>query len=486
MNYGMYMARKRSQARQQRMEQKSKPSTEKKVVEVKLHLDPLSGHDGSVLEHPIVWGQNDDISDTMLEYLDRPDRTVFLDLGTGLGKTALSVETWGKKQLRDSRQIPALIVAPRSVIDKKGWMKTIQQYNNNHPDNQLHVVAIETPSRIRMIKNYAPARRQLIKALGKDGIVIIDEVHNFKTPTSQQSKAMHIFRHLPQIGVSATLFTNDRIMDSIGYLTLSGKYNSKNKFLEENEIIKYSDKMTGALDLYESDGRISKWKFKDYEEFLNEMRDIVYSPDVSNLDIDMPHVNASLKQLAFDEDLASKIRSISYAHRQGAFESKTDMFLSVIETLYTSESRMDYMMSILKNPKTVRPIVFYWHEEVRKALEERLQKEGMQYQIVSGSHRASDADFELDIPLLVQYQAGSEGIEMPNSNTTIFYQNQNSYRHLMQSRGRNVRRGRTHEVFHYSIVDHTSFDRELFESVENMGELNVEFVMDMAETMIKE
>lgn len=475
--YGRMMARKRfaDKAKNKRGTTTSPKDRKNATKPFQFRLYPMKNHDGSIMPRPIRWGANGDISDELVKRIRR--HFTILKAGTGLGKTALGLETVGKRQLELGRQIPLIVIAPAPVIQKKGWHRTIATWNKDNPDNPIDPLMIESPARLRMMMGDDSARREVYKLLGKDGMILVDEVHNFKSPTSAQTKALGKLRQYTMLGLSATPMTNDPIMDTISYLILARYYNSKNNFIQTHEMENLIDKMTGQLLIYDKGGRLvtSTWQ-KGYDTMLSQASKVIYAPNIDMSTITLPNVHTTCIQLPHDEELAMKFRSMAKAWREGAFESATDLRLAQIETIQRDPNRLDMLMEILKLERTVRPIVFYWNVPALEAIVERLEAEGMDYQIVSGKHRAEDADFDLDIPLLVQYQAGSEGIEMPTSNTTIFYQNGNSYSRLQQARGRNVRRGSDHQVYHYHLVADNIFDQSVFDAVNNMEELNDEYL----------
>lgn len=473
-NYGRHMAYKRSVSKKAKAPRVTQPGSQK-TSEFKFKLDPMSKHDGSLTPRPIQWGANGDVSDELVRRVQ--EHFTILKAGTGLGKTALGLETVGKLQLERGKTIPVMIIAPAAVIAKKGWQKTVARWNEDNPNNQLKVVMIESPGRVRMMMNDPKARRQVARLLGPRGFVLVDEVHNFKTPTSAQTKALVKLRSHFMLGLSATPLTNDRISDSISYLVLAGFYGSKTGFIREHKLDRFVDMRTGKMNVYRADGQVltEAWG-PSYQTMTSQLAETIYSPDFDMSEIVLPSVTSRVIQLDSSDDLDSEFRSLSAAWGEGAFESATDLRQAQIETIQRDPKRLDKLMELVSDPQTAQPLIFYWNNCALEAIRERLDAEGLEYQIVSGKHKAGKADFSQPTPLLIQYQAGSEGIEMPGSNTSIFYQNGNSYSRLEQARGRNVRRGSEGRVRHFYLVADNIFDQTVFTQVSEMKELNEDFL----------
>ena len=74
---------------------------------------------------------------------------------------------------------------------------------------------------------------------------------------------------------------------------------------------------------------------------------------------------------------------------------------------------------------------------------------------------------------------------MKLSNTSVFYENQTSYRTLEQSRGRNRRRGMKHTIHQHHLISPVIYDTELFSRVIKREELSKKVLDEMAETSLE-
>lgn len=477
-SYGYQKALSRKKQREENKAARTPVSAvNKKKPEPEINFYPMEKYHGPSFDH-IVWGANTDISDVMVRRATDEKLTI-LKLPTGLGKTALAVETMGKLQERAGEQIPFVVIVPKQVLVKHGWHKTIAAWNKAHPTNIINPVTIEAPDRFANILDNAKSLRKLLAKMNDNSVVVIDEVHNYKSPTGKRAKKLSRLSKFHKLGLSATPLTNDAITDSISYLVMSGRYNSKNDFLIKSGLDQFVGKY-GAYMVYNKDGAVNSFLWPYYEVMIEEMSDIVYSPSVNMDEIDMPNVKAELVQLPHDENLSANMKSLLKAYKRRAFDSPVDYMMAMIETIANAETRLDKLIDIISQPGVKQPLIFYWHNSTLNALETQLQKEGMTYQIISGAHPADQVDLSIDAPILIQYQSGSEGIEMPLSNTSVFYQNQNSYSRLKQAKGRNVRRGNSHTVTQYTLLADHQFDNTIFERLVQRQETSMAMLAEIA------
>lgn len=429
----------------------------------------------------ITWESIDSIADHTAQMCD-DSNFVILRMPTGTGKTSSALLTLSKLAAKQSEAMQFIIVAPRAVVDGGGWQKTLNAWNNSHPDAQLKPLMIETHDRFANILKHGETLKQTVNLLGKHGVVILDEVHAYKSPTSKRSKTLQRLRSFRKLGLTATPFTNDAIHDGISYLVTAGMYTSKSNFYNVSGLRDLLDPF-GRPRVYRKTDRGSEvntrvWPY--YTKMQAELSNIIYSPDIDMTSIDMPELLQTTLQVEYDTELVDKLNSIHDAYRKGAFESALDLVLSLSATIGSSQARLNLLTDVIQEDWVKQPLVFYWNNSVKDALLKHLGSLGMKPQILSGDSPASELDFDDPRPILVQYQAGSEGVEFKNSNVSVFYQNQSSASKLTQARGRNVRRGSTHRVHQYQLVSPVMFDIELFERLEERMDLSSKMLEEIA------
>lgn len=405
-----------------------------------------------------------------------------LRLGTGLGKTALAVNTIGVLQQIEGKKIPFTIVASRHITDTKSWNATIEAYNRAHPDNTVEPVLCETFGRLTNIINNPTSLKKFITAMGRDGVLVIDEVHNYKNPTSKRSKALQKVTHLRRLGLSATTLTNDIVLDGCSYLIMAGYFKNKTDFFRRTGLVNMVDQYGKPMVYNPSTGKISEELWPYYPRFIEQLSTVFHSPTIS---VAMPDHGDVVHQLPFSQELSNDVASLTSAYKKRMFNSKLEYILSVAHRVANDRPRLTMLTDIISGDDVQQPLVFYWHVATRDAIVQQLRDHGYGYQEVSGSTSIDEVDFDdVSRPILIQYQAGSEGIEFPRSTTSVFYENQHSYVSLVQARGRNIRRGMAHGVTHHYVVSDQDYDSEVFNRVRAHEELSDEVIEQIADHMI--
>ena len=448
-----------------------------------INTDPLNAKRAQVITaYKYDW--NDKTTDSNSKYL-RDEfisgrRAKILVLPPGVGKTAIAVKTIAELQKSRGRKVPFVVLASRTIVDGRGWHNTILTWNHDNPDNQLDPFMIETFDRFASILDNAKTLTQVCVALADNGIIIIDEIQNYKNPTSKRSKKLQKLSMFKKLGLSATPLTNDIVMDGASYLIMNDDFPNKTQFMRRTGLDEKVG-MHGELLITDKSGHISPVLWEYYPTFLDQLSNVIFRPSVDLQNLDMPDVETTLHSLQFDDKLHEDMKSLAKAYQKRMFDSMTDYRMSMIERINSDENRLNFLIDIIRSEGVVQPLVFYTHNVVKDAIIERFEKEGITYQIVSGGNDFGSVDLKSNDPILVQYQSGSEGIEMKHSNTSIFYENQSSYRVLEQSRGRNRRRGMSHSITHHHIISPVMFDLEIFQMVNLREEISSKALDEITE-----
>ena len=448
-----------------------------------INKEPLNAKRAEVITaYKYDW--NDKTTDSNSTYLRdefvKGRRAKILVLPPGVGKTAIAVKTIAELQKTRGRKVPFVVIASRTIVDGRGWHNTILTWNHDNPDNQLDPFTIETFDRFASILDNVKTLTEICVALADDGIIVIDEIQNYKNPTSKRSKKLQKLSMFKKLGLSATPLTNDIVMDGASYLIMNDDFPNKTQFMVRTGLNEKVG-MHGELMITDKSGHISPVLWEYYPTFLDQLSDVIFRPSVDLQNLDMPDVETTLHSLQFDDRLHEDMKSLARAYQKRMFDSMTDYRMSMIERINSDENRLNFLIDIVRSDEVVQPLVFYTHNVVKDAIIERFEKEGISYQIVSGGNDFGAVDLNSDDPSLVQYQSGSEGIEMKHSNTSIFYENQSSYRVLEQSRGRNRRRGMKHAITHHHIVSPVMFDIEIFQRVNLREEISSKALDEITE-----
>lgn len=480
-SYGQMWAMRRAKQLQQRRDEKAAKPKAKRQARSKpsLELDPMRLYKPEGRQRSISWSdeRTDSVSSEVASRLaNGPSKMALLSMPTGTGKTAAAVEALGKLQARSGKPLKFVVSAPRAVVEQGGWHETLAWWNESFPSNVLRPWCITTPDKLAAQIADKSGLIELVQALGDNGVIVIDECHGFKNPTSKRSKMMQKVRHLRKLGLTATPLTNDPVMDGASYLILGGYYTSKSNFMSENKI----DRMVGQfgeLLIYDSRGRVIEGMWPLYSKFKSDLADVIYKPSVSMADVDMPEVTLHIEQLPHDDGLDADMRSLAKAWRMRMLDSAADLMLASFERLTEDRQRLEKLYEVISQDVVRQPLIFYWHVHAGDAVEAFLKEKGVNgVQRVDGGTDVGSIDLTSPAPILMQYQAGSEGIEFKGSNTTIFYEPQGSWSKLQQAKGRNVRRGMSGSVDHWLIISDCAIDREVNERLRMHDEVNDEML----------
>ena len=397
----------------------------------------------------------------------------------GTGKTAVAVKTIAEVMKREPNR-PVVILASRAIIDSEGWQRTIAEWNADNEDSKINPVLIDTCDRFTNILNRKETREKLIEDTTKQPLIVIDEVHNYKNPTAKRSKALQKLPEARVLGLSATPLTNQLALDMASYLIIAGFYRNKSDYIARTGLDKRFDNRYD-FHIYNDRNQIDESLWPKYPVVLGQLSTVLHQPDVSVIVEELPSVSSPMHRIPQSEQLAGDLRSIDRAYRKRMFDSAADYVLSIQERVNTDPDRIEWLVETIRQPQVKQPLIFYWHIAVRDAIATRLNREGIAFQELSGSHPADELDLEQSAPILVQYQAGGEGIEFPASNASVFFENQGSYARLVQARGRNVRLRMKHQVTHFYCVSDAPFDTEMLDRVLRREELSEKVLAEIAE-----
>ena len=492
MDYGtrIAMQRARAKARRNADSAKSAPTKKKRRKNAgapdyeAYPLDALESDEKfmSSVSGDYDWsGSTDENAQELFDRLSEGEsRMQLLKMPTGYGKTSTTVAALGKMQEEFARELPFVVLASPAIVKSKNWQKTIAEWNVSHPDNKLRPAVIETYDRFSNILHDPKGLKEFISLVGSECVIVIDEVHNYKNPTSKRSKMLQKVSSFKKIGLTATPLTNNHVLDGASYLILGGFYANKSRFMTETGLDKRLDQNFG-LAIYDPDTRrVDEGIWPAYSDFKDQLSKVIFAPSVDSVDSDMPNVTSHLIQIDSSEELHYDILSLGKAYRARMFDTATEFMNAVSDRVFTDENRLDALDEILDDASVKQPLIFYQHNAVRDAIVARIESRGGSYQELSGQSSIDSIDHDSDEPILIQYQAGAAGVEFKNSNTSVFYENQYSYINFTQAQGRNVRRGMDTQVSHYFIVADELFDSEIFNRVRAHEEVSNEVLEDLA------
>lgn len=489
LSFGEQQAMKRALIKERKKLEASQKETKviekKKPKEPNLQWFPLTKTDLKPYSYidwqdPSFNTHSSEISNRM-----KDNRMTMIVLPTGTGKTAITIATLGYLQKQFNEQIPFIVVTMSKSVQGQGWHNTIASYNLANPENELEPILIISYDIFTRAINHPKTRDKLVKRLGAKGMIVIDEVHNFKSMTSKRSKALQKLAHLKRISMTATPLTNNPVMDCASYLVMNGDYKNQTDFMAKSRLKEHIVQPHNKLAIYYDNGTVNTSRWPYYFEMIAKLNKVIYQPEIDISTLEMPDVKAHLISLPVDAQLVSDMRSLVKSYHLRQFDSFVDFLISASERIAKDEGKIEKLKEIVTNEKTKQPLIFYQNKVVLDVLIEELEKIGVRdYQIISGGMDFNTIDHSVNTPILIQYQAGAAAIEFKQSNTSIFYQNQYSNLNLIQARGRNCRRGMRdtfERVDHYYFISSVPFDRAIYQRVAKGESLSHEILKEIVE-----
>ena len=406
-----------------------------------------------------------------------------LTMPPGFGKTAISVATAGEMQRYRKEKLPLVIVTAAPILKRETWQSTVASWNAENPDNALDPYLITSYTKFSNLLEDPNSARVLKRLLSKQGLIIIDELHAYKNPTSKRSKQIQKLRDVHKLGVTATPINNDPAFDIGSYLILAGYYRNKTDFIKRTDLQAHLDRW-GNADVYTADGEIDVNKWPAYETLMEQMKQVVYAPDVEESTATLPNVTSETIHVKDSDQLRGDIRSLEKAYEGRVFDSMMDYVNALNERIYSDVSRLDEIVRLVQQKDVTQPLIFYHHTQVKNAIVDHLNNHGIATREVSGDHSIADFDNSFTGPVLIQYLAGGVGVEFKQSNTSIFAQNHRSFTVVEQARGRNVRRGMKHHVTHYYLVCEQEYDQTIFERTSNREDVSDKILKEIVKSTL--
>lgn len=443
------------------------------------------------------------VANTLYERF-KNNRFQVLNMFTGHGKTAIAVKMVGLLAEELQTDVNLFLIATKSKLAEKSWDATVKQYNETH---QYKVILAEksTPQGVlvadknddytkaelkeleeiehRNIKRMKFLKKWIKKYKDLPTVIVVDEVQKFKNPTSKQSKAFtKLMKYMAKgIGLSATPMTNGKIQDGVSYLVYNGIYNSKNAFLKENiPAWVPKDKYYRPMVTFPN-GDINPTLFNDVEKFDNDIKRTIFTPVVPQ-NFDLPDTESFTYMYDLSEKGAQQLADCARNYRKRKYDNYMQYLSDNSSVIGQDISHARMLAKCLLQFKPKQPLIFYSNNRELEAIEFTLQKLNMNYSLVNGSNSISKVDkSNLNQAIVLQYVSGSEAVEFPESDLTIFYGLTYSWEMTKQAMGRNVRRGYNHKVNQIMLVCTVPHDAHVYERLMNKQEFTDELIEQLAE-----
>ncbi|MDO4681109.1 MAG: DEAD/DEAH box helicase [Aerococcus sp.] len=374
------------------------------------------------------------------ELLARSKKNFLYAADTGSGKTLLSLHHY----LKYGEGEPLLVIMPPAKYRTGDWEEEIKR--------------VERTYGLKM--NYQLERSSMLTKRWqayKGYYVIVDECHQFKNPTSQRGKALAklIQRATGFCLLSATPASNGW-GDMINYFILFGFVKNKTQFNREYGV--WGDQYFGSRLIhqvvdYQHKDQLKKW----YQSFSLTVK----KEDV----LDLPPI--TFKKVTFQPSKDYQTILRDRVLEDVAYDTPAALMHGLREHA-NQKDKLDYLQMLLEGTEE-NVVVFYQYDSERQAIKNKI-REKLIYEV--NGHRQeipkkADWDHTKNSLTLVQYAAGSAGIELQYANVIVYYTPTFSYQDYTQSLGRAYRNGQKKKVLVLAFCTEQTIETAVWQALKH-------------------
>lgn len=375
--------------------------------------------------------------------IDKADSSWLFALGTGTGKTILSIHHYLKHYNGES----LLIIAPAQKVLEGGWDREVQRVAN------FYNIQIQYD-----VMSYGVLAKKW--NLYKGWFVIFDECHYVKNPTSQRGKAaLNLTRISTNFSLLSATPSSNGWADTINYMLMFNFYRNKTQFIKEHAI--HETKFFGQKQIKV----IADWKDQDKLKMLYQSISTKLSKD-DCLDLPTLIFEDVYFKVSKEYEIIRKKRVLETENGPIAYD--TVMKLQHGLRFYANQKDKLSYTEMLAESTNENIVIFYYYQQEKDDLVKVLAKNKKIYE-VSGkvNHLPSRDQWDelKNTVTLVQYQAGAAGIELQYCNLVIFYTPTFSFQDYDQALGRAYRNGQTKKVTVYRYITKKSVEEHVYRSL---------------------
>ena len=359
----------------------------------------------------------------------------------GLGKTIMALE----HTRRHNPKPHIVVIAPASKVRTGDWQREIQTFFGE--DEPLHEVI-----------SYEMFAKKWKELVFSNTTLIIDESHMACNATTKRGKAVLMASRLAHqwIMLSATPLPNGWRSGET-YAVLTGLSRNKTDFVQRFIIIDRSRGFPLILGYRE-------------EALLNEWWGGIAKPLERTGDLVLPSQNIAVTPEMESKtwktyERALKQRLLRVNDEDEMLDSPSKLFATLRQI--PTPARVDALQSIVESTSE-HIVVFYNFNVEREAMLEMLKKSFKGRKIYEQSGHASKLPLRQNwgklkpSVTLVQYQSGSQAIELTYASVTVYLSPCTSYANYEQSKGRTRRNGQLKTTLFYHIAAEGSLDRHIW------------------------
>lgn len=396
--------------------------------------------------------RNSILYDFQKKILNNINPSYLIAADTGTGKTIMAIYHY----LKHSNGEPLLIVVPPQKKKEGGWDRDIEFVSKQH-DLKINYEQL----------SYGVLAKQWDKYKG--WFVVFDECHYIKNPTSQRGKAANKLTRASSnfLLLSATPNANGWI-DTMNYFIMFGFYKNKTQFLKAHAI--YDDMFVGRPRPVKV---VSDFREKGLLKEAYQTFSVKLSKDEA---LDLP-------PLVFEDVYFKATKEYKTIEKDRVLEVDGELVLyDSISKLqhglrfYANQSDKLKYAEMLAESTEENMVVFYYYQDEKNELIQLMKKLKKEVYEVSGQKSEIPPrdtwDKLKNSVTLVQYMAGSAGIELQYANTVVFYTPTYSYQDYEQALGRCYRNGQEKKVTAYRFMTKETIEMAIYGALENKKDFN--------------
>lgn len=395
--------------------------------------------------------------------LTRGKNKVAYYLDMGLGKTFVASE-----KMVELNNPYTLIVCPKSLIDT--WVKhltdnypylTIRNFSNHKHNNLLN-------SNVGVINYDLVWRRPELLKL-KDFTLILDESSYIKNDSSKRTKFIMKMKPSSTILLSGT--------------PTGGKYEelyTQAKLLGINTTKKaYWDKYIRTVKMDVGGFKIDKVVgYRNVDDLKATFRKhgavFMQTQDVFELPAQVETVYKCKCPSIYKKFMRDRIITIDDVELVGDTQLNMSLYLRQLSSQY-NKHKLETLKDLIEGTND-RLIIFYNFKKEYELIKELTDRP---LSVVNGdTHDLSAYDMYDNSITLIQYQAGSMGLNLQKANKIIYFSLTRSAEQFMQSKKRTNRIGQTRTCFYYYLITENTIEEDIKASLDRREDYNIRLFID--------
>lgn len=374
-------------------------------------------------------------------------------LAMGLGKTFVAGEKL--KQLNNNIN---LVICQKTKIDD--WVEHLNIYYNDSYNiynlrKDSHNFLLDKRKKIGVINYDMLARSDYLKEL-KDILIVLDESAYIKNPTAKRTKAVFRLSINQCILLSGTP-VNGKYEELYTQLKLIGYAPSKDYFIKRYCLYYVNNTNGFPLKI-----------IYDYKN-IDELKQVMYNlgcvlMTAEDAKLELPEeniINISINNTKIYKDFTKN----DIAELNGKKLLGDNVFKKILyrRKLCNNCYKLEKLQDLL-NATGDRVIIFYNFndelDEIKKAIKDR------PLSIVNGTKcNLDNFNNHSNAVTVIQYQAGSMGLNLQKANIIIFYSLCLSSSIYEQSKARIRRLGQDKACFYYNLIVKNSIEEKIYEQL---------------------